>query len=342
MIRADAAPEIGTGHVMRCLALAQAWREAGGEAVLATALSPGGLEDRLVAEGLSIHRLVAEAGSDADARATAALARDLGAVWTVVDGYQFMGNYQRVLKDAGLRVLVIDDYGHAGHYWADAVLNQNLNAHGTLYASREPGVRLLLGPRYVLLRREFWKWRGWKHSHARQATNVLVTFGGVDPANVTLKAMAALAKLASTYWQAAVVVGPSNPNLPALRSAASSAPQSTRLLSDVRDMAELMAWADVVVTAGGSTTWELAFMGLPALTVIVADNQVELAETLSAHGVVQNLGWHTRLAEEELVEALAGLMSDQVARRAMGSLGQELVDGDGGRRVVQALQEAVA
>ena len=83
-------------------------------------------------------------------------------------------------------------------------------------------------------------------------------------------------------------------------------------------------------------------MGLPALTVIVADNQVELAETLSAHGVVQNLGWHTRLAEEELVEALAGLMSDQVARRAMGSLGQELVDGDGGRRVVQALQEAVA
>src|SRR5271157_406433 len=222
LIRADAAPEIGTGHVMRCLALAHAWREAGGEAVLATALSPGGLEDRLVAEGLPIHRLRAEAGSDFDARATAALARDLGADWAVVDGYHFTGEYQRVLKEVGMRVLVVDDNGHAEHYWADAVLNQNLHARETLYPSREPNVRMLLGPRYAMLRREFWKWRGWRRSHPWEATRVLVTFGGSDPANATLKAVGALARLSTANLEVAVIVGASNPNLPALQLAVST------------------------------------------------------------------------------------------------------------------------
>jgi UDP-2,4-diacetamido-2,4,6-trideoxy-beta-L-altropyranose hydrolase len=339
-IRADATSEIGTGHIMRCLALAQAWREAGGEAVLATALSPGGLEDRLVAEGLPIHRLRAEAGSDVDARATAALARDLGADWAVVDGYHFMGEYQRLLKDAGMRVLVVDDNGHAEHYWADAVLNQNLHARETLYPSREPDVRMLLGPRYALLRREFWKWRGWRHSHPEEATKVLVTFGGSDPANVTLKAVGALARLSTANLEVAVIVGASNPNLPALQSTVSTASQPKRLLTDVRDMAELMAWADIVVAAGGTTSWELAFMGLPALTIVLADNQVDLAESLAAHGVVRNLGWHTRLTEARLADASAELMKDQAARRIMGARGRELVDGDGGRRVVRTLVEA--
>jgi UDP-2,4-diacetamido-2,4,6-trideoxy-beta-L-altropyranose hydrolase len=108
----------------------------------------------------------------------------------------------------------------------------------------------------------------------------------------------------------------------------------------VRDMAKPMAWADVVVTAGGTTSWELAFMGLPALTIVLADNQVDLAESLAAHGVARNLGWHTRLTEAELADAVAELMKDQAARRDMGARGRELVDGDGGRRVVRALQEA--
>jgi len=324
---------------MRCLALTQAWREVGGEAVLATALSPGGLEDRLVAEGLPIHRLRTEAGSDEDARATATAARDIGARWAVVDGYHFTGQYQRLLKDAGIRVLVVDDYGHAGHYWADAVLNQNLHARETLYPSREPDVRMLLGPRYALLRREFWKWRGWRRSHPREARKVLVTFGGSDPANVTLKAVTALARLPSADLDVTVVAGASNSNLPVLQSAVAMAPQSLRLLTDVRDMAELMAWADVTVAAGGSTSWELAFMGLPSLTVILADNQVDLAEALAAHGVAWNLGWHSILTEAKLASALVDLMGDQTTRQAMGARGQELVDGEGGRRVVRTLME---
>jgi spore coat polysaccharide biosynthesis predicted glycosyltransferase SpsG len=110
------------------------------------------MEGRLMAERLQIHRLPVEAGSDADARATAGLARDIGADWAVVDGYHFTGHYQRLLKDTAMRILAIDDNGLAEHYWADIVLNQNLHAREALYPSREPNVRMLLGPRYALLR----------------------------------------------------------------------------------------------------------------------------------------------------------------------------------------------
>src|SRR5262245_49913761 len=177
LIRADASPEIGTGHVMRCLALAQAWHERGGEAILVTARSIDSLKPRLDEEGLPVRRLDDESGSLGDARATARLAREIGADWAVLDGYHFTAEYQRVLKAAAVRVLVIDDYGHAEHYWADAILNQNLHARESLYPSRKSDIRLLLGPRYTLLRREFWKWRGWKRTHPREATKVLVTFG---------------------------------------------------------------------------------------------------------------------------------------------------------------------
>jgi UDP-2,4-diacetamido-2,4,6-trideoxy-beta-L-altropyranose hydrolase len=322
---------------MRCIALSQAWREAGGEAVLATTMSPGDLENRLIAEGLSIHRLAAEAGSAQDAIATAALAQDIGADRAVVDGYHFMGKYQRLLKDAGIRTIVIDDNGHAEHYWADAVLNQNLHARETLYSSREADVRMLLGPRYALLRKEFWRWRGWRRLYTEEATRVLVTFGGSDPANATSKALSALARLPTANLEVAVVVGATNPNVPTLQSAVSTVQQSTQLLLDVRDMAKLMAWADVAVAAGGSTSWELAFMGLPVLTVVLAENQVDLAENLAAQGVARNLGWHTGITEAELADALVDLMKDQITRRSMGTRGQDLVDGDGGRRVVRAL-----
>src|SRR4051812_29360547 len=118
LIRADASPAIGTGHIMRCLALTQAWQDSGGEAVLVTAENLDGLHDRVEAEGLMVHRLSATPGGHEDVRDTTALARETGSDWIVIDGYHFTGRYQRRLKDAGFRLLVVDDYGHADHYSA--------------------------------------------------------------------------------------------------------------------------------------------------------------------------------------------------------------------------------
>jgi UDP-2,4-diacetamido-2,4,6-trideoxy-beta-L-altropyranose hydrolase len=337
LIRADASTRMGTGHVMRCLALAQAWLEAGGEVTFAVADIPPGLAERLTKEGVTLHRLAVEPGSLGDSHTLADLARQWGADWLAIDGYQFGSGYQLSLKEAGLWLLVVDDYGHAGHYWADAVLNQNLHARESLYDNREPGVRLLLGTRYALLRREFWKWRGWGRPIPEVAGKFMVTLGGSDPDNVTRKVVGALARGGPGRCETVVVVGEGNPHMEELRSIVSSVPGPLRLVTQVTEMAELMAWADVGVAAGGSTSWELAFMGLPTLCLVLADNQEELAASLAGHGVVHNLGWHTALTEDRIGEALGDLALDPAARRQMSLRGRQLVDGLGGRRVVEVL-----
>jgi UDP-2,4-diacetamido-2,4,6-trideoxy-beta-L-altropyranose hydrolase len=338
LLRADAGTEIGTGHVMRCLALGQAWQDAGGEVQLAAAQLPPGMRDRLAAEKIALAPLSEEAGSTADARATAELAAAAGARWAVVDGYQFSGDYQRALREGGLRVLALDDYGHAGHYWADAVLNQNVHARPELYASREPYVRLLLGPGYALLRREFQRWRGWIRAFPRAAGKVLVTLGGSDPDNVTSLVIAALGQVRRPL-EVVVVVGSGNPHLEALRQAAACATVPMQLRSNVTDMPGLMAWADVAVAAGGSTAWELAFMGLPFLTVVLADNQVDLAAELQARDAAVNLGWFTYLTAEGIASELGRLLDDAGRREALGRRGRQLVDGGGCRGVVELLKE---
>ena len=265
VIRADADSRLGTGHVMRCLALAQAWQDAGGRALFLMAPAPPALKTRLLSEGMEVLALEHGSGSPEDARETAQLARSRGADWVVVDGYHFGADYQRLIKDSGLRLLCIDDYGHAAHYSADLVLNQNINATEELYPSREANTRLLLGTRYVLLRREFWPWRGWRREIPAVARKVLVTLGGGDPDNVTLKVIQALAQVEIEGLEAVVVVGAANPHLQELQAVVKDLPFPIRLESNVTNMPELMAWADVAITAGGSTCWESAFMGLPAL-----------------------------------------------------------------------------
>jgi spore coat polysaccharide biosynthesis predicted glycosyltransferase SpsG len=135
VIRVDASTQMGTGHLMRCLALGQAWRDSGGHAIFAMAMEAPKLEMRLQAEGMEVIHLSARPGSDDDAIQTAHLARRRDASWIVADGYHFGANYQRTIKEAGLRLLFIDDDGQAEHS-ADIVLNQNLHARRFLCQQR--------------------------------------------------------------------------------------------------------------------------------------------------------------------------------------------------------------
>ncbi len=337
LLRADATTAMGSGHVMRCLALAQACQAAGGQASFALAAPAPALEARLAAENCPATALSGPAGSAADATATAALAQHVGADWVVADGYQFGAKYQQALKQAGLRVLFIDDYGHAGHYSADLVLNQNLAADEQFYASREADTRLLLGARYILLRREFWPYQGHAREAPPQARRVLVTMGGGDPDNVTLKAVEALGQSAIEGLEAIVVIGASNPHAAELAAACAASKAGLQLKSNVSDMPALMAWANLAISAGGSTCWELAFMGVPTLALILADNQRQVAEPLQAQGAALNLGEHRTLTPAALAAQLDQLAADPARRAALIRSGQALVDGEGPARVLMHL-----
>jgi UDP-2,4-diacetamido-2,4,6-trideoxy-beta-L-altropyranose hydrolase len=321
---------------MRCLALAQAWRDAGGAACFAVAEGAEAVEGRLASEDMPVRRIAAPPGGEQDARQLLQAARDLGAAWLVVDGYQFGAEYQRALKEAGARLLVIDDYGHAAHFHADLVLNQNLYADEGLYPRRDAHTRLLLGRRYALLRREFTKWRGWRRDVPVVARKVLVTLGGSDPDNVTLRVVAALQTPGCEGLEAVVVVGAGNPHRAALEAAVKE-PGRVRLRVNVTDMPELMAWADFALAAAGSTCWELALMGLPGLLVVSAENQVPVAASCAAAGIGRDLGWQHGLTADDLARSLQDMAANRAFHSAAARRGPELIDGHGAERVVGAL-----
>src|SRR5437879_1626910 len=155
LARADASPTIGTGHVMRCLALAKGWQDRGGAVSWVMGESIPALEERLHREGIGCTRIQSVPGSISDAEQTISEARRANADWVAVDGYCFAPDFVRTLKRSGLRVLFVDDDGRFGFYAADVVLNQNVLANAAMYSNREPFTSLLLGPEYVLLRPEF-------------------------------------------------------------------------------------------------------------------------------------------------------------------------------------------
>jgi len=338
LIRADAAPEIGTGHVMRCLALAQAWQDAGGSCALLAAKLPAPLRERLAAEGMQTERVAAEPGSMADAEETSRLARAIGAEWVVVDGYLFDAGFQKALKQTGLGVLAIDDYGHSDHYHADLVLNQNLHAQEALYRQREPSTRLLLGTDYVLLRREFLKCRDWERAIPRVGRKVLVTMGGADPENITEKVVRALDLVQVDGLEVVVVVGSCNPHLDAVRTAVSRSRLPGELLIDVSDMASLMAAADAAVTAGGSSVWEFALLGLPALGIGRARQETELLRGAASRGIIVDLGFHRDVAPGVIAGRLTRLLLDSDERARLSAAARRVVDGLGPERVLRAMR----
>lgn len=338
MIRVDTSTRIGTGHLMRCLALAQAWQDLGGLAVFVIAMEEPILEARLQSEGIEVVHLSVQPGSVEDATQTVYLARRREVSWIVIDGYQFGADYQRIIKDSGLLLLFIDDHGHAAHYYADIVLNQNIHAHEGLYLNRESYTRILLGTHYVLLRREFLRWKWWKRDILEVARKVLVTLGGCDPDNVTLKVIQALQQVEVKGLEVIVVVGGINPHYEELQSAIQHSQFTVRQESNVSNMPELMAWADVAVSSGGCTSWELAFMNLPGILVVLADNQRSVAQWLDARGVAINLGWHENLSIGKIAEALGQLLDSSEKRLAMVQCSRELVDGEGANRALRHMK----
>jgi spore coat polysaccharide biosynthesis predicted glycosyltransferase SpsG len=188
-----------------------------------------------------------------------------------------------------VKLLFLDDNGHAGHYAADVVLNQNPHAHEALYADREAYTRLLLGPDYALLRREFRACHNGKRAIPNQGRKVLVTLGGADPDNVTLRVVTGLQNLKIEGLEALVVVGGGNPHFKSLVGAVAGDHQ-IRLLRDATNMPELMAWADVAIAGAGATCWEMCLLGLPALLISLAPNQLSIAQWLDRKGVSSDIG----------------------------------------------------
>lgn len=337
IVRVDAGDSMGLGHAMRCLALAQAWRDRGGNAVFVMAETPPQMESRIRAEGCELIRL-AVTGDHEDATETVRRTSETHAAWVVLDGYRFGAQYQRVIRAAGHPVLVIDDVGQAGSWDADLIVDQNLGATEEVYRERAATSRILLGPRFALLRREFLQWQEWRRSIPQIARTVLITFGGGEAGEITLQAVRALVGLDDGPREAIVVVGGSPRVQDDVRRALDETGLDARVEYDSNKMPALMAWADIGLTAAGSTVWEAAFMRLPSLLVIRAPNQRPIAHALERAGVATLAGPAEATSPSLLGAGLTTLARDPDRRGEMARRGRKLVDGDGAARVVMAMR----
>jgi UDP-2,4-diacetamido-2,4,6-trideoxy-beta-L-altropyranose hydrolase len=325
---------------MRCLALAQAWQDAGRKVVFAMAESTPAIEARLLSEGMEIVLLGASSNSIQDAREASALARDRGAAWVVVDGYRFDSEYQRNLKNAGLKVLFVDDLGQCKHYSADLVLDQNVHASDGMYTNREPYTRLLLGPRYAMLRREF-QARRERREIPRIARKLLITMGGSDPDNLTLRLIEALPEIGVPDLEITVVAGGSNPQLVELQRRVADLHLPIHLVGNASNMPDLMAHSDVAIICAGGTLWELLYMGCATLSYFRTPAQGQIVAELDAMGAVQSMGPAEDFNENALAHAVRKIVACQDCRKKMERLGKELVDGEGIRRILSYLLPAV-
>ena len=335
MIRADAGPVMGTGHVLRGLALAAAWQARGGDVVLISHDLPAALERRVREAGIAVHDPGARHPAPGDLAGTRNLASIWGAGALVLDGYHLDTDYQRGVALVGCPVLVLDDHNHLTAYHADLLLNQNHGANAAGYCCN-PDCRLLLGAPYTLLRPEFLAARPRARSGAAsgEAFRLLVTLGGSDVAELVPHL---LSQLRGPNLDLTVAAGHSAANFTALSAWAAASPLRPRVLAAAEEMPRLMNRADLVLSGAGTTAWELAYLGVPALLVELAANQRPVAAALVDCGAALGLGQARACDPAHLAAVVQALREKPQQLQAMSAAGQDLIDGSGALRVVDAL-----
>lgn len=330
-IRADAGPDIGTGHVMRCLALAEGWSKAGGMVTLVSRALPSGLATRAESLGVAVE----PAGDDSDGRWAE------GAALAVIDGWNFTSE-QIAAAARQTRLLAVDDTADRPSIAADIVLNPNVYATAEAYRGRTRA-RLLIGPAYALLRSEFAALLP-ERAYPPVARHLLLLLGGADPADASATALAAT-RAARTdepgIERITLVVGTANPRYEAL-AAETGNDAAVEVLKDVRSMAPLMDAADMAVSAGGSTVLELAARGVPMLLGALIAEEEQVIDAMQALGASRALGRFDAVSPNDLSNTILSLARDATARRALSTTAQGLVDGQGVERVIAACLEATA
>lgn len=355
LFRADASCEIGTGHVMRCLTLADALRARGARCRFVCRMHPGHLLDLIAARGYEVAALPAEPGWRADTQQPAHAAW-LGAHWLVdaeqtiracqpaavdgliVDHYAIDARWETRLRSHARHLMVIDDLADRMHD-CDLLLDQNCFASDvpTSYAGLLPkACHTLLGPRFALLAPAYAAAR--RHCHPRDGTvrRVLIFMGGSDGDNLTAMALSALMDEAFLHLAVEVVVGRNHPDPQSIWALGERRP-NTVVHRDLPTLASVMARADLMIGGGGVTTWERMCLGLPAIVISMADNQTRICQALCQAGYIDYLGeWH-RVGRAQLIDACRRCLREpqRLARQSRYAL--SLTEGRGAELASQTL-----
>jgi UDP-2,4-diacetamido-2,4,6-trideoxy-beta-L-altropyranose hydrolase len=340
LIRVDADPQIGSGHFMRMIALAQMLRDDGRDVHVATAARNELCDAYLADEGLPTHAMPGGAEAGADAAALTAAAARVGATWLVLDGAPFTEPYQRAVRVGGRRVMSVDDFGR-GHFVSDVVINQNYGAERLAY-STAPYTARLLGSRYVMLRREFRTARRSERPASGGPLRLLVTLGGTSRPALLVRLLDAVLADPARGVHVTVVAGAFQSDDPELARCAQESGGRVTIVRHSRRMAELMRGADAAITAAGSTMWELCHMGVPFLALPLDVSHDAFLTGLAGDGICARLSLAlTRAgAHAALADAVRAFLDDAALRAALARRAARVVDPVHARRELAALLDA--
>lgn len=349
VIRTDASNIIGTGHVIRCLTLAERLRDKGATVHFISRLHEGHLCDVLGQRGFIVHGLACSQESEdsrrgygqwlgvtwqEDALETSRIIANITIkpAWLVVDHYALDLQWEKQQRPLVERILVIDDLADRPHD-CDFLLDQNLvEQMDTRYTGLLPdSASILLGPLYALLQPLYAKLHDCIPLREGIIRRILVFFGGADTSNLTGLALEALMRLQRTDIVIDVVLGRNCPHKKAIHRRAQGN-ENINLYESLPSLAPLMVKADLAIGGGGATTWERLCLGLPSLVITLADNQKPIADILHRRGLLYWLGHDGEVTLDLLEQTLRRIVEENL-ERDWSKRCRKTVDGKGTQRI---------
>jgi UDP-2,4-diacetamido-2,4,6-trideoxy-beta-L-altropyranose hydrolase len=356
-IRADASIAIGSGHIMRCLALADGLREQGASIAFITRTATGPLAARILEQGHALMLLpetnAARSEAEeavtrhagwlpvhwrADAQQSLDCLEKLGKVdWLIVDHYALDARWETQMRGVADKIMVIDDLADRPHD-CDVLLDQNLQSQRGRYSGCIPDAcSSLLGPAFALLRPEFSRLRNQPQQAQANMPRLLVFMGGSDANNYTRHVLDALALAPMDNLAVDIVLGAMNPHIELVQAQCAKMP-NCRLHIQTQNMAALMAQADWMLGGAGGATWERCCLGLPALLVGIASNQQQVALEMARRRAALYLGESGKISTESLAAMLAKIIRRDRLRQALSRRARSIVDGLGVQRAIAVLE----
>jgi UDP-2,4-diacetamido-2,4,6-trideoxy-beta-L-altropyranose hydrolase len=355
--RVDASIEIGTGHVMRCLTLAEALKGLGAKCHFICREHEGHLLEVIGNRGFSANALpLGEPGENGlahgrwlgcgwrtDAEQTGEFLTAIKPDWLVVDHYAIDHRWEVELQAHYRKLMVIDDLADRPHF-CHLLLNQNLGFEAENYIDLVPqDCNLLIGPQYALLRPEFAALREYslkRRQGAHSLKQLLITMGGVDRLNATGTVLKALegCDLPSDCC-IVVVMGQKSPWVTQVRKVAETMPWPTEVRVGISDMAKVIADSDLCIGAAGSTSWECCCLGLPSIIVVIARNQLIIAKALQASGAAMVFQIENIL-HDQLNTGVSSMRENQTLLK-MSKSASKITDGAGICSIIKKLNKSV-
>lgn len=337
-VRVDGGPETGMGHLMRCLALVQEFPRdfdiifiTKKEKSVIDSLKNTRYDQVNLPNDISYQNEIEEVKQILMDREIDIF---IGDTYHIESSHDIDENYLKAIKKSvDETVLISPKVSLTLPY--DIVINGNVFAEDLGYKTLSDDTTFLLGPKYALLRNEFKNLLD--RNVKEEVTDILITMGGGDPLNLTPKAIKAVDGLGEDDINVDVVIGPAAHNRDDIENTITDVDINVTLRSDPPKMSELMHSADMAISGGGTTLYELAATGTPGIVLLQADNQIPVAEGMEKEGTIINLGFGNLVEIEKVVESMNNLANDIDKRKKMSDRGKKLIDGLGARRCVKVI-----